>query len=262
MTEFQDAYHENKRSADRMQTKDAFQVEFRLQKKAGTFNKGYSSDLSLTGLRFTTIARLEKGTMIDLVLKFSPLYHGMNPMTVPAEVVRVDIERGKLYRKVACRFDIQNSQELKQALKDFMTWARGQHPQVEESALSNKEEALVIKPAGKRWAKRIAAHDAYQAEFSMDYKTYRGFGWDLSETGAKFTAYENPGMNKEILLILSLTPQFPGPKKIEIKSLIIESIKVADQSHWMVRCQFRDGQDITQTIVRQFLAWLDLQKSN
>lgn len=237
---FSGASFQDKRRARRVHVGDQFVVEFRKKGQPVAYSKGHVDDLSATGLAFTTMMALQEGTILDLVLYFTPVFPGVKKVALTAEIMRVEFGSGKFIRYVACRFR-ELALAAQGAIHDFMVW------QLARNFEGFGEDQL--------W--KISARNQFFVEFSFHEKTYKGFGCELSQTTAAFQSTFAPPRGSPVVLTLYYSPNFPGPVRSEIHATVLQTRKMgSEHPYYEIKCQFEYRKmDVRQT-VQSFLKWL------
>ena len=116
-----------KKDAERRQEERAhafhdYVIEFQRQGHSANFI-ATGRDISLSGVRFATMEKLEKGETIMLTFHFSKSFLQGRDVLLKAAVVHSVRPRGARRWRVGCHFVSATATE-QEILRDFMTWTK------------------------------------------------------------------------------------------------------------------------------------------
>ena len=240
-----------KRFGLRVMARDLFLVEFKRDGKI-MFDKGFGCDLSLSGAKFNTLIPFQKNEMIRMVLRFSPEYPGPHQAELAGKIVR-SLRAGKTYyRQIACQF-VAHQEKPMQILKNFLESIQTETSRNQKSSLSHC----------RRTVRRIQARDAFLMEFQKGGKKilHKGYGCDLSPLGASFMTLAPLRKQEKLKTILHFSPQFPGPKNLELDAEVIRTESSKNSAYAQAACRFHDPKGLARWIIRQFLDWVSTSKA-
>lgn len=110
----------------------------------------------------------------------------------------------------------------------------------------------------KRYGLRILAEDLFLVEFKRGGKMMRdkGFGCDLSFSGAKFKTLIPFQKGETIHMVFRLSPKYPGSPQIELDGRVTRSHRTLKTYYHQISCHFLGGQEKQKQLLQDFLKWI------
>lgn len=110
----------------------------------------------------------------------------------------------------------------------------------------------------KRYGLRLRAEDLFLVEFRIGktITSTKGFGCDLSLSGAQFTTLIPFQKEEAIRMIIRFSPQYLGPRSVELSGQVIRSSRPAKSYYSRIACKFLEDQKEEQKILETFMNWL------
>lgn len=253
-----------RRQTDRVYATDEFLIEFRMPGKK-YLEKGYGCDLSGAGARFAAFHSPREGSPIDLTFHLSPAFPGPKKLTLKSKVVRVQRRHRRLYARIACKFEEKGSAPHS-VLQEFLQWisscvgARSPRPATGgETPPLHKRGSVVAVGEGRRKARRVQATDQFLIEFRHGKRRLydKGFGCDLSSTGARFTTLVPFRVGSLLDMLVHFSPMFPGARKAEFLGEVVQSQHAKGKWRRRIGCKFHGGEPESRETLRQFLSWVE-----
>ncbi len=116
-----------RRSAKRILARDEFFTEFKPGKRQ-ILETALGCDISTTGIRFSSMATLKKGQILEMVLCFSSDFPGTKRLPIKIRIVRTYYREGSRRRRVGCKFE-SLEHHAQETLAQFVDWMESRQAQ-------------------------------------------------------------------------------------------------------------------------------------